>query len=183
MNPGTFLQQAKDIISGNGFLRRMPLALSDFRLASTGAALTTTISTNPGWDLFDTNIIGLTWAAAKVVPAGICITLPKDYDESQDYCRLVLRAKMGGSTDTPGIDATAYHEDDGATDLDPTISADLSTTLTDVFIDLSGNSFSAGDHITVAPFPETHGTDAVQVYGASLEYRSTLVYFDKDSAR
>lgn len=183
MNPGTFLQQVKDIVTGNGFLRRMPIALSDVRLASTGAALTTTISTNPGWDLFDTNIIGLTWAADKVVAAGICIQLPKDYDESEDHCKLVLRAKMGGSTDTPGIDATAYHEDDGATDLDPTISADLSTTLADVTIDLSGNSFSAGDHITVCPFPEAHSSDAVQVYGIALEYRSTLVYFDKDSAR
>lgn len=183
MDSGTFLAQVKDIVTGNGFLRRTQIPFASVFLASDGSALSTTISTNPGMDLFDTNIIGLTWAAAKVVPAGISIMIPKDYDESEDYCKLVFRAKMGGSTDTPAIDATAYHEDDGATDLDPTISGDLSDTLGDVSIDLGGNSFSAGDHITVAPFPEAHGTDAVQVYSIALEYRSTLVYFDKDSAR
>jgi hypothetical protein len=88
-----------------------------------------------------------------------------------------------GGTDTPGLDAVAYHEDDGATDLDPTISADLSVTLADVKIDLSGNSFNAGDQISVGVFPEAHSSEAIQVYGIELEYRSCLVYFDKDNAR
>lgn len=184
MNSGTFLEQAKSIVTGNGFLRDVQIPFSDCFLASSGAALTTTLSTNPGRDLFDTAILGLSWAAAKVVKAGIAIRIPKDYDQSEDHCKLVFRAKMSGSTDTTtALDAVAYHEDDGTTDLDPTISADLTASLADVKIDLSGNGFVAGDHITVQPFPEAHGTDAVQVYSISLEYRSSLVYFDKDSAR
>lgn len=183
MNAGDFLKQIKSTITGDGFLRDVKIPFSECFLASSGAALGTTISTNPGMDLFDTAILGFSWAADKVVAAAIAIRIPKDYDESDDYCKLVFRAKMAGATDTPGIDAIAYHEDDGTTDLDPTISADLSATLADVKIDLGGNGFKAGDHITVQPFPEAHSSDAVQVYSISLEYRSDLVYFDKDSAR
>jgi hypothetical protein len=184
MGPGTFLQHIKDIVTGNGFLKSRQIPLKSVHLFSSGAALTTTLTSNPGPDKFDTNITGLSWAADKVVKAGIDLAIPMDYDESQDHCKLRFRAKMAaGGTDTPGLDAVAYHEDDGATDLDPTISADLSTTLATVEIDLSGNAFSAGDAVSVGVFPEAHSSEAVQVYSIELEYRSTLVYFDKDSAR
>ena len=184
MGPGTFLQHIKDIVTGNGFLKSRQIPLRGVPLFSTGAALTTTLTTNPGPDKFDTNITGLSWAAGKVVKAGIDLAIPMDYDESQDHCKLRFRAKMAGGTDTAtALDAVAYHEDAGTTDLDPTISADLSSTLATVEIDLSGNAFSAGDAVSVGVFPEAHGTDAVQVYSMELEYRSTLVYFDKDSAR
>lgn len=184
MSGGTFLHQVKEIITGAGFLKSVQIPVSSVHLFSSGAPLTTTISSNPGPDKFDTNITGLSWAADKVVKAGFDLVIPMDYDESQDYCKLVFRAKMAaGGTDTPGLDAVAYHEDAGTTDLDPTISADLSVTLADVKIDLSGNSFSAGDAVSVGVFPEAHSSEAVQVYGMKLEYRSTLVYFDKDSAR
>jgi len=180
---GTFLHQVKEIITGEGFLKSIQIPVTSVHLFSSGAPLTTTVSSNPGPDKFDTNITGLTWAADKVVKAGFDLVIPEDYDESQDHCKLRFRAKMAGSTNTPGLDAVAYHEDAGTTDLDPTISADLSTTLAWVEIDLSDNSFSAGDAVSVGVFPEAHSTDAVQVYGMELEYRSTLVYFDKDSAR
>jgi hypothetical protein len=181
---GTFLHQVKQIITGAGFLKSVQIPVMSVHLFSSGAPLTTTISSNPGPDKFGTNITGLSWAADKVVKAGFDIIIPRDYDESQDHCKLVFRAKMAaGDTDTPGLDAVAYHEDATTTDLDPTISADLSTTLADVKIDLSGNSFNAGDQISVGVFPEAHSSEAVQVYGIELEYRSTLVYFDKDSAR
>lgn len=184
MGPGTFLQHIKDIVTGNGFLKSIQIPMISVHLFSSGAPLTTTLSTNPGQDKFDTNITGLSWASGKVVKAGIDLAIPMDYDESQDHCKLRFRAKMDGGTDTAtALDAVAYHEDDGTADLDPTISDDLSTTLATVEIDLSGNSFSAGDAVSVGVFPETHANDAVQVYSMELEYRSTLVYFDKDSAR
>ena len=145
-------------------------------LASTGAPLDTTISTNPGQDMFDTGFAGLSWAAAKVVPAGFAWGVPIDYDQELDWCRLRLLAKMAGSTDTAtALDATLYEDADATTDLDPTISADLTTTLTWVEINADGNSLSYGKALMWGVFPEAHGTDAVQVYAAAMAYKSTIV--------
>lgn len=171
------------VTQGQGFLKNQPVSLYDFHLASDGAPLTTTLTTNPGPDKTDTNMTTLSWAASKVVTAGLNFSVPDDYDKAKDHLKLKLKAVMASTTDTPAIDAALYKDDDGATDLDPTISADLSDTLAWVEIDCSGQSLEAGDVLQINITPEAHTSDALNVYAAKWEYRSTLVYADRSATR
>jgi hypothetical protein len=161
---------------GDGILVVQPVPHSEWVLASSGAYLTTTLSTNPGIDKVETNISVFSWAATKVVKAGLTFGCPVDYDETTDNLKLRFLANMSGSTDTgTALDATAYKSGAGTSDLDPTISADLSTTITWVEIDLSGNDLTFGSSIEIQVFPEAHGTDAVQIYATQWEYNSMIV--------
>jgi len=177
MNPATFLKNTERIITGQGFKRTIQIPVHNFFLSSSGAPLTTTLTTDPGFDVFETNLIGLTWAAAKVVKGGFVFHVPDDYDKSNDYLKIKIKALMSGSTDTPSIDATVYEDSVPATDLNPTKSGALSSSAAWVTIDLSSNSLQAGDVLTINLFPEAHGTDAVEVYAVKMEYKSDLVYF------
>jgi len=178
MNQANFLKKLEGLVTGDGFKRVREIPLQTFFLHSSGAPLTTTLTTNPGFDKFETNLTGLTWAAGKVVKAGLTFVVPDDYDETSDKLKLKLKALSAGSTDTPKLDAEAYIDDTPATDIDPTISAALSSSAAWVEIDFSGNSLAAGDILTIGIFPEAHGTDAVEVYGAKWEYASDLVFYD-----
>lgn len=171
------------VTQGKGFLKNLAVSLYDFNLASSGAPLTTTLSTNPGFDKADTNLTILSWAASKVVAAGLVIQVPDDYDSAKDHLKLKLKAAMGGATDVPTITAAAYSDSAGTTDLAPDATAALSATKAWVEIDLSSNSLSAGATITLALTPAAHTTDAINVYAAKVEYRSTLVYADRSSTR
>lgn len=171
------------IVQGKGFLKNQPISILDFHLASSGAALTTTLTTNPGQAKTDTNFTTLSWAADKVVAAGLNFVVPDDYDKIKDHLKLKLKAAMSGSTDTPTIDAVLYNDDDATTDLDPTISGALSATLAWIEIDCSDQGLEAGDCVHIQITPGAHSTDAINVYGAKWEYRSTLVYADRSSAR
>jgi len=180
MNPGTFLKNSERIVTGKGFKRDIPISLYEAHLESDGSVLTTTLSTNPGFGKSGTNMTILTWAAGKVVEGGLSIQLPEDYDESNDHCILKLLAKSAG-TDVPSIDAKVYHQDATTTDLDPTKSDALSTTLAWVEIDLSGNDFQGGDVIQVVLFPEAHNNHAVEVWAIKLQIKSDLVYYTHDN--
>lgn len=164
----------------DGIVVSQDIPLNNWYLASSGAALTTTLATNPGQDKFGTNMTGLAWAAGVVVPAGITFSVPRDYDETSDHLKIRFYAKSAGSTDTPTIDCTAYISDDPTTDLNPTASAALSSTLAWVEIDLSSNGLSYGDSVEIQPFPGTHATDAVEVWHSEFEYKSMIVANDPD---
>jgi hypothetical protein len=179
MNMGTFLKKLNFIVTGNGFLREKILNISNFHLDSTGAPLTTTLTTNPGFDKLGTNMVGLAWAAGKVVAAGIDIPIPMDYDESKDVFKVKLKFKMAGSTDTPTVTVAAYKDDDSTTDLAPTAISALSSTATWKEIDLDGNDLQGGDTVHISLTPGTHGTDAVELYGVKIEYASDIVAFNK----
>ena len=171
------------IVQGKGFLKNSPVSIFDFHLASTGAVLTTTLTTNPGRDKTDTNFTTLSWAADKVITVGLNFIVPDDYDPIKDHLKLKLKAVSAGATNTPTFDAVLYKDDDATTDLDPTISAALSATLAWVEIDCSDQGLEAGDCIHIQVTPSAHSTDAINVYGAKWEYRSTLVYADRSSTR
>lgn len=181
MNPGTFLSRCGSILTGFGFKKNIPLSLYDFHLTATAAALTTDIGTNAGLDKKGTSSkhTVLTWAAGKVVAAGITVQVPDDYDETLDIFILKLKAAMASTTDTPNIGAAAY-KNEAATDLAPDDTADLSDTIAWVNVDLSGNSLKMGDNLTIDLTPEAHGSDSIDVFAAKIEYRSDLVYFDID---
>lgn len=180
LNPGTFLSRLDQIITGNGFKRSIQIPVHDFFLSSSGAPLTTTLTTNPGFDIFETNLVGLAWAAGKVVKGGFIFHVPDDYDKSNDYLKIRIKALMAGSTDTPSIDATVYEDSVPATDLDPTKSGALSASAAWIEIDLSDNGLQAGDVLTINLFPEAHTSDAVEVYAVKMEYASDLVFYDND---
>ncbi len=181
LNAGTFLKRTEGIITGFGFKVSKALSLYSFHLESSGAALTTTLGTNPGYDKKGTSSkhTVLSWQAAKVVAAGIQVQVPDDYDKDNDIFILKLKAVMSGSSDTPNFGAAAY-KNEAATDLAPDDTADLSDTVAWVDVDLSGNSLVAGDNLTIDLTPEAHGSDSIDVFAAKIEYRSDLVYNDPD---
>lgn len=163
---------------GDGIIVRNPLPLRDFHLQSSGAALTTTLTTNPGWDKVDTNLTVLSWAAGVVVEAGYHLHIPTDYDQSLDELKIRFRAEMAGSTDTPSLDVKAWKDSARGTDLNPTKSAALSDTDAWVEVDLSGNDLTDDEGLQLAIFPEAHSTDAVHLLAMEMEYRSTIVPCD-----
>lgn len=182
MNPGTFLSRCGRILTGFGFKKNIPISLYDFHLESTGAPLTTTIGTNPGFDKKGTSSkhTVLSWQAAKVVAAGIQVQVPDDYDETLDIFILKLKVAMDGGDDNPNFGVAAY-KNESDTDLAPADTADLSDTIAWVNVDLSGNGLVAGDNLTIDLTPEAHGNDSIDVFAVKVEYRSDLVYFDIDN--
>lgn len=179
-----FLKKCRIFIrQGEGFLKNLDIPILSISLASSGAPLTTTTSTNPGPALVDTNVLALHWDANTVVAAGIKFDVPDDYDSSKDHLKLRMKGKMAGSTNvTTGIDALVY-KNISTTDLDPTKSGYLTATDSWIEIDLSGNTLVAGDTLQVKIFPEAHTTDALNLKQLKWEYRSTLVYADQNGSR
>ena len=179
-----FLKKCRIFIrQGEGFLKNLDIPILSVSLASSGAPLTTTTSTNPGPALVDTNVLALHWDANTVVAAGLKFSVPDDYDSSKDHLKIRMKGKMAGSTNvTTGIDALVY-KNTSTTDLNPTKSGYLTATDSWVEIDLSGEGLVAGDTLQVNIFPEAHSTDAINLKQLKWEYRSTLVYADQNGSR
>jgi len=179
-----FLSKIRQFIrQGEGFLKNVDIPILSVSLASSGAPLTTTTTTNPGPALVDTNVLALHWDATLVVAAGLKFSVPDDYDAAKDHLKLRMKGKMTGSTAlTTGIDALVY-KNTSTTDLNPTKSGYLTATDSWIEIDLSGKSLVAGDTLQVNIFPEAHTTDALNLKQLKWEYRSTLVYADASGGR
>lgn len=97
------------------------------------------------------------------------IPMPHDLDETKDVTFHVL-AKMGGTTDTPTIDVQAF---DGIGDVDMgAFTAALSDVLQELSVTLAAANISGHPtgFLNIALVPGTHGTDALELYGAWLEY-------------
>lgn len=203
MDELNFLKQAGfNRGQGDGFRRELPLPLRDFYLASDGSALTTTLTTNPGFALAETNALVMQWAATKVVAAGINFYLPRDYDQTADELRVRVFAQMGGATDTPTLAisafrkrlATALTADQGpftgkaeSPGISPLTAAqaptlNLSNSLKVAEFDISKKSCQPGDLFTLTLTPAAHGTDALNVYGIAVMFRTTLALYT-ESAR
>lgn len=186
MNPGVFLQNLDRIITGIGFKKEVQIPLMAFHAESDGAPLgaATIGSDSVGFDHISNTILlvwGETGGSGNVTEVSFPFVVPQDYDETEDYLRVRIKAYMDGTTDTPAIDANVY-KNGVDTDLDPTISADLSDTAAWVEIVISNKTESlvAGDVLTISLFPEAHNTEGIGVYGITMEYKSDLVYYDED---
>ncbi len=178
LNPGTFLKRAESIITGFGYKKVLPISLYDAHLESDGSPLTTSLGTNPGFDKKGTSSkhTVLTWAADKVVAAGVTFQIPDDYDQTQDELKFMIKVKSAGTTNTPTFTAAVY-KNDSATDLAPDATAAISSTLAWVEFDLDGNSLVAGDNITIDITPGAHSSDAIDVFALKMEYRTDLVFY------
>lgn len=185
MNVVSFLRSIKNLITsaGDGFYRSVKIPLTDLK---TAAGLTLTAGTNPLMAALETNHVGLQWAAGNATAALLNFTVPVDYDQTADLLELVFLVNSAANTDAPILDATAYKKRAGtalSADLDPTASsaipksATAATAAAERKIVFSGKGLRPRDVVTVLPFPGTHATDAVNVYGVELRYRSTLVGF------
>lgn len=110
----------------------------------------------------------LKWAATNVDALTISIASPPDLDEAQSVT-VKLRAKMSGATDTPviGVD---IREDVGGSNIGGNSGALSSTlaTVTRTFTATADPTTQKGWTITLTP--GAHGTDALELYAAWIEY-------------
>lgn len=184
MNPGSFLKNLERIVTGHGFKKVIPgISIRDIRDAN-GDLLVN--GSTPDWAALETSAMGIAIASSQTAIGHITFTVPRDYDQTQDYLRFRLLAQGGGTTDTPSIDASVYRKRAGAAlsgDLDPTISAvtTISTTAGSwVEINCDSQSLQPGDALTVVfATGGTRGTsDALNLYALEVVYKSALVYYD-----
>ena len=188
MSGGTFLHQVKEIITGAGFRKVISgISINDLTEAD-GDKLDN--GSTPPLAALETNGLGVAVGNGTTFAGCLNFVLPQDYDQSQDSLKiLILGATVGGTDSGDTMDCTVYVKRGGAalgSDLDPDVSEAMAATaiLADwVEIDLSGNDLRGGDVVHVTLATSAHANDPVHIYAVEVEYRSCLVYFDKDSAR
>lgn len=182
---------------GDGFRKEIDIDLRNAYLLADATALTTTLTTNPGFAPSETSGMVIQWAATKVVGATFYFPIPRDYDKSADEFRVRGYFQMGGATDTPTISINVFKKSVGAAlsaNLGPvtgkTPSAGLSpltsgqavnlaltNALAAVEFDLSKNNFQGGDILYLQVVPAAHGTDAVNLSALMAQFRSTLALY------
>lgn len=110
------------------------------------------------------------WAASNVDEVQFpSVPMPPDLDPNSDVT-VHLLAKMGGATDTPTIDVQAF-DGIGDTEMGGATGA-LSDTLAEVTVTLAAADIAgpAAGFLNLALVPGAHGTDAIELYGAWIEY-------------
>ena len=182
LNAATFLKRLEGVITGSGFRRVIPgIGIESLR---TSAGLILTAGTVPTRASLETNFEGIQHANGETDLGSLQFVVPRDYDESCDELKIRFLAQSGGTTNTPTIDAALYRkrkESAISSDLNPTISGAInaSSSYADwVEIDCSNLSLKAGDAIHVDFTSSAHGTDAIDIYGLEVWYRSDLVFFE-----
>lgn len=112
----------------------------------------------------------VTWVAGNVDEVQFPpVAMPPDLDAAFDVV-VHLVARMAGATDTPTIDVQAF-DGIGDTEMGGVTQA-LSNTLQELTVtlanaDISGNPLG---FLNLSLIPGTHGTDALELYSAWLEY-------------
>lgn len=187
MVPNTFLRQLAEIPKhpGDGFLRSHKLSITgDLR---TAAGLVLTAATAPLVAAFETNALGVQVAAGQTAAGSFTFQVPLDYDQQADTLKIVVLVNSAGNTNTPILDATVYRKRAGAAlsaDLGSTDSAaipSLATLAAERTIVISGKSLRPGDVLTINLITGAHATDAVNIYGVEVRYKSALVASDPAS--
>lgn len=158
----------------------IPLPLTAFRLLATNdiaaknAADGGTISLDTDPTLKRVNgatdkKLRISWAAASVVEIVADFVYPPDLDDTAAV-EVHILAASGGATNSPVI-AVSYFEGVGDTNAGGNTGAVTGTTVTEYSV-----SIAAGD-VGVSPqaasiglVPAAHGTDALHLYGAWIEY-------------
>ncbi len=167
--------------SGLGFIRSASHTLK----SATGLGLTA--GTNPLVAAFETNHIGVQWASGDSTKAMFTFVVPLDYDTTSDYLSIVLEVNSNGNTNAPTFTANVYSKRAGTAltaDLAPAASAAIAksatatTALAETTILVQGKGLKPRDVVTIYLAPGTHATDAVNLYGLEVRYRSTLVAFN-----
>jgi hypothetical protein len=97
------------------------------------------------------------------------VFMPPDLDEGTDLT-IHLLADMSGATDTPTIDVQVF-DAVGDTEMGGATAA-LSSTLAELTVTVANANISGNPlgFLNIALVPGTHGTDALRVYAAWIEY-------------
>jgi len=181
MNEANFLKRVEFLVTGDGFLREKQIPLK--ACVATGAS-DAALSSNMIVITFDADNESIT------VP----VTVPLDYDESNDALAVVLTALLTTGDESAGSNTIDL-------DLDQVIRAqlgesaveDLSSSVTsdsqgvddeaiaEYLFDLSGLSLSVGDVLSVEIDAQETGTAVATIYAAKILYRSDLAAYDLDS--
>ncbi len=181
MNPVTFLSRVRDIVTGGGFKKVIPgIGIASLQI---DAGLIVTGSTDPkrtavgNFDVFEvTN--------SQTDAGHLYITVPRDYDQKEDYLKFRFLAVTNGTQDTITIDGAVYRQRAGAaisSDLDPTISGSVNKAA-DLYgwveVDASGLGLKPGDALAVEFTTNAHTTDKLYASGFEVVYKSCLAYFE-----
>lgn len=110
----------------------------------------------------------LAWAATSVIPVTWAFDYPPDLDDTATVL-VHLFCGMAGATDTPVL-GVAYFEGVGDTNAGGNTAA-LSATVADKTVTIAAADIGAyPNSASVTITPPAHGTDALYLYGAHIEY-------------
>jgi hypothetical protein len=184
MSPTQFLKQLGNIprFGKDGFRRVKSInIISDLR---TTAGLVLTAATVPTVAAIETNAVAIVAAASGTANGTFTFVVPDDYADQSDELKIRLLVVSGGTTDVPTQTATAYRKRAGAAltaALTVVASAAIPTSTAKAaerIIDLSGNSLTAGDVLTINLVSGAHTTDTVVIHGIQVQYKTGLVFSD-----
>lgn len=181
---------------GDGYRHDQPVDLGDAFVWTDGSSPTTTLTTNPGYGMAETNERAILWNATIVVAAGFTVPVPGDYDQAKDEFRILVDAmcadnntltldvykKTMGSAltaDLGPISLTGYSAGTSPLSSAQAPAANLSATSQRLQFDLSGKGIKAGDILTLKITPGAHATNPVQLYTLFARYRSVLALYNE----
>lgn len=111
----------------------------------------------------------LAWAAASVVEIANDFVYPPDLDEASNV-EVHIIAAMAGAADTPTI-AVSFFEGVGDTNAGGNTAAIAGTTPTEYTVAVAAANVGATPKgVSVGLVPAAHGTDALYIYAAWVEY-------------
>lgn len=157
----------------------IPLSLADARELSTNATINA--AGNGGLLASDSTPIfqrvngatdkalRLSWAASNVDEITWSFAYPPDLDDAQPV-EIHLLAAMEAAADTPVI-AVSYFEGVGDTNAGGNTAAVTGATIAEYSVTIAAADIAAQPNFaSVSLVPAAHGTDALYVYGAWIEY-------------
>lgn len=180
MNEANFLKRVEFLVTGDGFVREVPISLSDV------------IATTASDPVLSSNVLQMTLAAndeSLTVP----FQIPLDYDEGNDALAVCLTALLTQGDKSAGSNIISLDLDQvkvarpgetGITDETSNVTSDAQS-VDDVVIaeytwDLSGLGLKPGDVMSIEIDSQETGTAVATIYGASIRYRSDLTSNDPD---
>ena len=177
MNQANFLQRMNELITGDGFIREIPIPLS--AVISTGASAPA-LSSNLAVVTFDADDESIT----------IPFQVPLDYSESQDELAVVITAELttgDNSTNAIALDLDevwrARPGEAAADELSDDVTSDsqgVAVTVEQYTFDMSGLNLKPGDVLSIEIDAQETGTAVATIYGAAIRYRSSLASDDQD---
>lgn len=183
MNEANLLKRLSGLITGDGFIREVPIPL------------TACVATGASAAALSSNMLVITFDADNE-SISVPFTVPLDYDESQDKLAVVLTALLTTgdksaesnivSLDLDQVFRARPGELKAVTPLDMSalVTSDAQS-VDDVDVeqyvfDLSGLGMKPGDALTIEIDAQETGTAVATVYGAAIRYRSDIVAYDEN---
>lgn len=182
MNEGNMLKRMDELVTGEGFIREVPIPVSACLNAS-GTAVA--------------NVSGvLTWYGQDDNDSiTIPFKVPLDYDQTKDELCVVLTAELTTGDGVAGSNAIALDIDvvgiarpgssaksvlgtETGTTAYTSDSQNVALTIEEYAFNLSGLGLKPGDVLSIEMDVQEDGTAEVSIYAVSVKYRSDIVAYD-----